>query len=136
MTSQTVQQLESRRAGLCAAFAELADLRPGSLYPRFTRCGKPTCHCATRGDPGHGPFWSVTHEVAGKTVIKTIPSCAVPSVRAQLAEYHRFRELTRELLEVSEQLCDARLSQTDSTSDEEEKKRASKSSSRPKSSQK
>lgn len=23
----------------------------------WIRCGKPTCHCAVRGDPGHGPYW-------------------------------------------------------------------------------
>lgn len=23
----------------------------------YVRCGKPRCHCASAGDPGHGPYW-------------------------------------------------------------------------------
>jgi len=133
MKSNTVQEMESRRADLCTALAHLGDMRPGSLYQRFTRCGKPGCHCAQPGDAGHGPIWSVTHEVAGKTLTRTIPPSAVELTRMQIAEYRHFRDLTKELLQVSERLCDARLAQARATS-QEEKKRASKSSSRPKSS--
>jgi hypothetical protein len=41
----------------------------------------------------------VTHAVKGKTVSKAIPSGpAVERTRAQLAEYQRFRELSRDLV--------------------------------------
>jgi len=58
---------------------------------------------------GHGPSWSLTRVVAGKTVTKIIPAAAVDDTQAQIAEHRRFRDLTRELVDVSEQICDANL---------------------------
>ncbi len=136
MPSDAFQQLERRHAELRAALSRTADMRPGSLVQRYTRCGKPTCHCAQQGDPGHGPIWSLTHEVAGKTVTKTIPSSAVETTRAQIAEYRRFRLLIRELVEVSEQVCDARLAEGTAASQPAAKKGASKRPSAPRSARK
>jgi hypothetical protein len=62
-------------------------MRPGSLVKRYRACGKPTCHCAQKGDRGHGPSWSLTRPVAGKTVTKVIPPNAVEATQAQFAEY-------------------------------------------------
>ena len=69
-------------------------MRPGSLVPRFRKCGKPSRHCAEKDDAGHGPSYSLTHVVSGKTFTHVIPSGeAVERTRAQLDEYHRFRGL-------------------------------------------
>jgi hypothetical protein len=77
------------------------------LVPRFRKCGKSSCHCAKKGDPGHGPSFSLTRPVKGKTVTRVIPSGpAVERTRLQLLEFQRFRQLVRQLIEVSEQICD------------------------------
>ena len=60
-----------------SATGPLGDLRPGSLVARFRKCGKRNCHCAAEGAPGHGPSWSLTHGVRGKTVTRVIPADAV-----------------------------------------------------------
>ena len=104
-----VQALEQRRVDLKARLVAVADFRPGSLVERYRRCGKLSCHCAEEGASGHGPLWSLTHEVAGKTLTRVVPAEAVPRTREQIAEYRRFRGLVRELVETSEQLCDAKL---------------------------
>jgi hypothetical protein len=109
----TVQKLEQRRAELKTELGEAGDLRPGSLVERYRRCGKARCHCAGEGSDGHGPSWSLTREVAGKTITRVIPSDAVARTRAQIAEYRRFRDVVRELVETSEQLCDAKLEAPD-----------------------
>jgi hypothetical protein len=89
-------------------------MRPGSLVPRFRKCGKPSCHCAKKGSQGHGPSYSLTHAVAGKTVTHVIPAGeAVERTRAQMKEHHRFRVLVQQLIAVSEQICDAQLKQAD-----------------------
>ena len=75
---------------------------------------------------GHGPSWSLTREVGGKTVTRVIPAGAVAQTREQIAEHRRFRALARELVETSEQLCDAKLEAGEATSDEAAKKGASK----------
>src|SRR3972149_10658863 len=95
---ETVQKLEQRRADLKVKLGEAGDLRPGSLVERYRRCGKPGCHCAGRGSDGHGPSWSLTREVAGKTVTRVIPPEAVARTREQIAEDRRFRGLVRGLV--------------------------------------
>jgi hypothetical protein len=65
----------------------------------------------------------VTHAVQGKTVSKAIPpGPAVERTRAQLAEYQRFRELTRDLVVTNEQICNARLEEAAGTSSSDNKK--------------
>ena len=118
-TGDTVQTLEQRRAELKAKLAQVGDLRPGSLVERYRRCGKAGCHCAAHGAEGHGPSWSLTREVAGKTITRVIPAEAVAHTRQQMAEYQRFRGLVREMVETSEQLCDAKLEVATAASDTE-----------------
>jgi hypothetical protein len=136
MTQDFIEELLNKRAQLQDALLYIGDMRPGSLVPRYRVCGKPNCHCAKEGSRGHGPSWSLTRAVAGKTVTKVIPAHAVEITKAQIAAYKHFRELIKNLVEVSEQLCDARLVQRDTTSQEEAKKGASQSSSLRKSSRK
>ena len=114
-----VQMLEQRRAELQNQLAQVGDLRPGSLVERYRRCGKAGCHCAAPGAEGHGPSWSLTRAVDGKTVTRVIPPEAVTRTRQHLAEYQRFRGLVHEMVETSEQLCAAKLEAAPAASDEE-----------------
>jgi len=125
MSTSTIEELSKRQAELRAALAQIGDLRPGSLVERYRACGKPTCHCAVAGSRGHGPTWSLTHAVKGKTVTKVIPADAVDRTREQIGEYKRFRSLVREFVEVSERLCDLRLAGEKAARKEEAKKGAS-----------
>src|SRR6266702_6835156 len=106
---QSLDDLQSERSRLQIALTQVDDLRPGSLVARFRKCGKPTCHCAKPNSPGHGPSYSLTREVENKTVTKIIPPSAVEQTQQQIAEYRRFRDLTRDFVEVSEKVCDAQL---------------------------
>jgi hypothetical protein len=112
-SSSDLDALRRQRDELKTAIARVGDMRPGSLVARFRKCGKPTCHCAKKGAQGHGPSFSVTHPVAGKTVTRIIPAgAAVERTREQLAEYHRYRHLSQQLIAVSEQICDLQLRQS------------------------
>jgi len=66
--SPEVQALLLQRDQLKAQLAAIGDMRLGSLVPRFRKCGKPSYHCAKEGDSGHGPSYSLTHAVAGRTI--------------------------------------------------------------------
>lgn len=107
--AQSLDDLQRERSRLQVALTQIGDLRPGSLVERFRKCGKPSCHCAKPDSPGHGPSYSLTREVEGKTVTKIIPPPAVEQTQRQIAEYKRFRDLTREFVEVSDKVCDAQL---------------------------
>lgn len=128
MAHSTVEALLERRQSIQSRLASLGDLRPGSLVGRYRKCGKPTCHCAQPGDPGHGPSWSLTHAVAGKTVTRVISPAAVAQTEAQIEEYRRFRALSKELVEVSEAICDARLAEAGATEKAGKKNRSKASS--------
>ena len=105
-----LEVLQVKREQLKARLAEIGDMRPGSLVERFRKCGKPTCHCAEKDAPGHGPCYSLTHAVAGKTVTRIIPKGgAVERTRQQIAEYQHFRHLVQELITLSEQICEAQI---------------------------
>jgi len=80
-----------------------------SLAERYRKCGKPNCHCAQPDEPGHGPSWSLTHDVKGKTTTRIIPKAFVPQTREHIAEYQRLRRLTSDLVEVNEKICEARI---------------------------
>jgi hypothetical protein len=55
-------------------------------------------------------MWIVTRKVEGKTLTKALPAGeAVERTRQQIAEYRRFRKLTRELVETNVQICDLQL---------------------------
>ncbi len=138
MTTPTdrVHELEKHRKELKAKLVATGDMRPGSLVKRYRTCGKPGCHCAQAGADGHGPSWSLTRAVHGKTVTRVIPPGAVDQTRAQIAESHRFRTLARALIDVSDTLCDARLAAGAVDPHGPAKRGASQAPSRPRSSKK
>ena len=110
MVSPTeIQSLVDRRDALLGQLTAIGDLRPGTLHARYRRCGKPNCRCAREGDPGHGPKWVLISTVEGKTRNWTISERGLDATREQIAECRRLRRLTRELIAVSDELCQARL---------------------------
>src|SRR6202790_4506424 len=120
----SLKALFEKREQLKAGLTQISDLRRGSLTARFRKCGKPNCHCAQKDSPGHGPCYSLTHRTGGKTVTQVIPpGAAVERAKAQLAEYRRFRNLVRELIAVSEQICSAQLRVPEALVAEESKKK-------------
>ena len=98
--------LEDRRAAVQSQISQLGDMRSGSITGTGGHCGNPRCHCHRSGDPGHGPYYRLTRKMDGKTLTETFSS-AVSLAKAQreVAEYHRFRELSGQLLAVNEQIC-------------------------------
>ena len=101
--------LEGRRAAVQSQITQLGDMRSGSITGTGGRCGNPNCHCHRAGDPGHGPYYRLTRKVDGKTVTETFPAPAsLAKAQREVAEYHRFRELGGQLLDVNEQICQLR----------------------------
>jgi hypothetical protein len=81
-------------------------LRPGSITAVVRRCGKPSCHCAKPNDPGHDPQFRLTRKVAGKSVTESFPNpTALRKAQLEVAEFHRFQELSEDLVSVNEKIC-------------------------------
>lgn len=104
----TIEQLEAKRNALLKQFSNIGEFRPGSLSQYHRKCGNPSCHCASEGDPGH-PGWQFTRKVKAKTVNRGIPAHAVETTRQQITHYKDFKKLVQAFTEVNEALCDLRL---------------------------
>lgn len=124
--SDSLPELETQRSTIQRQISRLGDMRAGSITTTGGRCGNPRWHCHEKDDPGHGPFYRLTRKVDGKTVTETFSTAAaLRKTQNEVAEYHRFRELSRDLLEVNEQICRAR--PVEETLTPEEKKRPKRS---------
>jgi len=101
----TLKQLETRRDTLLDDLHHIGDMRRGTLLERYLPCGKKGCHCTRPGSKGHGPKYSLTYKVNGKTKTEYIPADQVEQVQEQLANHKRFVSLCQELVEISEKIC-------------------------------
>jgi len=103
---ESLAELEQRRSAVLSQILQLGDFRSGSITAITGRCGKPACHCHQPGQPGHGPNFRLTRKLRGKTVSETFPTpAALRKAQREVEAFHRFRELSRLLLDVNEQIC-------------------------------
>lgn len=103
---ESLATLEQQRTAILSEILHLGDFRSGSITAISGRCGKPNCHCHRPGQPAHGPNYRLTKKVNGKTVSETFASPAEQrKAQHEIEAYHRFRELSRELLAVNERIC-------------------------------
>lgn len=109
MNDASLEDLERQRAHLYDELAATGDFRRGSISENYRRCGKPNCACAQPDHPGHGPRYLWTRTVAGRgTKGRQLSAEEVGKVRAELASYHRFAEVSEQIVEVNEAICEAR----------------------------
>jgi Family of unknown function (DUF6788) len=120
--SKSIADLEVERARLITEMAALQDLRPGCVTGIVRRCGKPTCHCAKAGDPGHGPTLRLTYKAEGKTISEALPNpAAIRKAEREIGEFRKYQQISREFVEVNEKIC--RLRPVDAPSAQEKKQR-------------
>jgi len=121
--------LEQQRSEILMRILHLGDFRSGSITAIQGRCGKSNCHCHQPGQPGHGPNFRLTRKVNGTTISESFASAAeMRKAQREVEAFHRFRQLSQELLEVNEKICRARPVQDTLTP--EEKKRPKRSAKR------
>ena len=107
--AKSLTELEAARAGLLRQLATAGDMRRGSITEVYRRCGKDNCACASTGHPGHGPFYAYTTKVEGKTkTLQLRPGARLSRLEQEVAEYKKFRSASERVLDVNEQICNAR----------------------------
>ena len=122
--------LERQRTVLLSEIFHLGDFRSGSITAVSGRCGKASCRCHQPGQPAHGPNYRLTRKVNGKTVSETFASPAERrKAQREVEAFHRFRELSRQLLAVNEKICQLRpVDQTLTPQEKKQPKRSNKKS--------
>jgi len=103
---ESLASLEQHRDSILQQILHLPDFRSGSITATRAACGKSNCHCHQPQHPGHGPNYRLTRKVGGKTVTETFATGAERNkAQREVDTYHRFRQLSAELLAVNEKIC-------------------------------
>jgi hypothetical protein len=122
----TLAALEQQRSSVLSQILALGDFRSGSITSIQGRCGKSNCRCHQPNQPGHGPNFRLTRKVNGKTVSESFSSAAqLRKAQREVEAFHRFQQLSQQLLEVNEKIC--RVRRIEESVSPEEKKRPQRS---------
>lgn len=77
----------------------LRQLVKGSVYDLRTRCGKPSCHCASEDGPLHTST-VISWSEHGKTRLRTLPPGQLSQFRQWAENYRRFRQARAALVKL------------------------------------
>jgi hypothetical protein len=101
MRREPAQRDEARQiANELAKLARTADVLPGSITQRLTRCGRPGCACQQDPPRRHGPYWQWTRKVANKTISKYLDKHQADECRRWIDNDRRIRELVAQLEQI------------------------------------
>jgi hypothetical protein len=106
---ETIESLERQRDRLYRQLQEVGDFRRGIISVIYRKCGKKNCACAKEGHPGHGPqhLWNTT--IKGKSYAKNVKlGPEMQKYLDEIANNRRFMELSKEIVEINERICDLR----------------------------
>jgi len=107
---------------LAIQLAQLKPMRRGSLSERYVKCSKPGCRCAERAEARHGPYYSLTRAVGGRTQSRLVSPPQAEVVRRQVEAGRQFREQVDAVWEACEQWADAELEPGEQAAEAAEKK--------------
>lgn len=110
---------------LAKGLSEPKPMRRGSVSERYVRCNKPGCPCGDRSDARHGPYYSVSRVVKGRTQSRWLDAKQAALVREQVEAGHQFRKKVDAYWEACEKWADAQLGEPGLAQQEGVKKGAS-----------
>jgi hypothetical protein len=111
----------ARIAELAAAFRRPEPMRRGSLYERRMKCGQAACACQRDPQAAHGPYFTLTQKVEGKTRSRYISPDQASVVRWQIESGRQFRERVEAYWEACEGWADEQLEAVPASAEEAEK---------------
>lgn len=118
---------------------QLADAKPirrGSLTERYVKCNKTGCACGDSADDRHGPYYSVSRVVKGRTKSRWLDAERVDTVRRQIEDGQQFRKDVEAYWQACERWADAELETPEAASKGAAEKKGSKRQSKPRSARK
>jgi AraC-like DNA-binding protein len=111
-------------------------MRRGSVSERTMKCGQPGCPCQQDPKARHGPYYSLTRPVAGKTQSRYLNREQAELAKQQIEEGHKFRQQLEHYWAACEQWADAQLEGSQAAATEAAKKKGFPRSSKAKSAKK
>ena len=110
-----------RIAQLAAGFSQPEPIRRGSLYERRMKCGQAACACQHNPKAAHGPYFTLTQKVNGKTRSRYIAPEQAPVLQRQIEAGRQFRERVEAYWEACERWADEQLQAIPASAEEAEK---------------
>lgn len=101
------------------ALAPLLEPRPmrrGSLSERHMKCNKPGCPCSQDPKARHGPYFSLTRGVGGRTLSRLVSGEQAKVARVQVEAGQQFRKDIEKYWQACETWGDAQLKSTEAAS--------------------
>ena len=124
-------EVPARIRDLAAQLVQPKAMRRGSFSQRYVKCSEPGCPCASDPKARHGPYFSLTRGVRGRTHSRLISAAQAELVRRQVEAGQHFRRQVEAFWEACEQWANAQLEAPVAAS-EAAKKKGSKPPSKPK----
>ena len=100
----TERALQAKINRIKRALAALGDLRPGTLSAQFNVCGNPTCRCKADPPQKHGPYYQVSYTRKGNSRTEFVRKENLSSVRKQIRNYDKLRQMIDQWLDLSIEL--------------------------------
>ena len=104
-----LSELEREKDKLLRKIQDIGDMRSGSLSIRYQRCSKSPCVCDDPKHHGHGPIYSFSTIIDGKTKIKNYKlGPELDKLQREIENYQTFKKQSQDLIAISNQICDLR----------------------------
>ena len=112
-TRSSVQACEARIAQIKRQLQAIGPMRPGSVSRQFRVCGKPNCRCVDPSNPRrHGPYYQVNYVHLGKKAAYYVHPDELKTLRAELANYKKFRRLINQWVGLTVQIASLKQKRT------------------------
>lgn len=105
-------------------------MRRGSVTERYMKCGKAQCPCHVRPEARHGPYFTHTRMVNGRTQSRLLSAEQAERVQRQVAAGQEFRRCLEAYWRACEQWADAEVQPSETMAEGGAEKRGSRRSSR------
>jgi hypothetical protein len=108
-TTTPLPAAPARVLGLLGTLNQVQPMRRGSLSERYMKCGKPGCPCQKDSTARHGPYFTVTRGVGGRTTSRYLDPEQAVVARRQVQAALEFRRQVDALWEACETWADTEL---------------------------
>lgn len=108
-----LKELEEKRKVLKRQLLKIGDMRRGSVTQQYI----PVLHKGKDKPVLRGPYHVYTTKIGGKTVGKHLSAGELQKYRIEVNNFHKFQEVCKKLLDVSEAICELKSEMTESDSD-------------------
>ena len=96
------KDLHRKIARIKKDLSNLGPLRPGTLYTRYSVCGKPGCRCVRKKKPiKHGPYHYLSYTFKGKSYTEFVPESQLKQVKEEVSNYNKLMSLVKSLIDNS-----------------------------------